>query len=99
MIEYDLVDKYFKNREEDLLLDVQLDINALKTRVKGINRQEISKLISQLIKEDSKSKEKLLDSIDNLIADYNILIAYYNKKFYKQGFKDAIEIKLMYDNE
>ena len=37
-------------------------------------------------------KEQLTSNIEDLIIDYNITMAYYNKKYYKQGFKDATNL-------
>lgn len=68
------------------------DITFLKNRLKNIDRKEINELISSIPKEKSNIKEKLTNSIDNLVADYNIIVAYYNKKYYKQGFIDATNI-------
>lgn len=93
MDEYKLIDRLFKYREEDGILDLQTDMSCLKNRVKGIKKEEIANLISTIPQENKVIKEKLLDSIDDLIADYNIMLAYYNKKYYKQGFEDALEIE------
>lgn len=90
MEEYKLIDKLFKYREEDGIKDIQEDMSFLKNRVKGIKREEIESLISDV---PQGNKEKILSNIDNLIADYNIMLAYYNKKYYKQGFEDALEIE------
>lgn len=90
MEEYKLIDKLFEIREEDGIKDIQNDICFLKNRVKGIKREEIESLISDV---PQGNKEKILSNIDNLIADYNIMLAYYNKKYYKQGFEDALEIE------
>lgn len=90
MEEYKLIDKLFELREEEGIKDIQIDMSYLKNRVKGIKREEIESLISNVPQEN---KEKLFSNIDNLIADYNIMLAYYNKKYYKQGFEDALEIE------
>ncbi len=95
MEKYKLIDTLFKFREEDNITDLQNDMSYLKNRVKGIKKEEIETLISNIPEENKIIKEKLLDSIDNLIADYNIMLAYYNKKYYKQGFEDAFKIEKM----
>lgn len=61
----------------------------MKQKIKDINRKEITKIINNIPQENNELKEKLETCIDNLIADYNIMLAYYNKKYYKQGFEDA----------
>lgn len=88
--EYNLLDKFFSYREEELLEGIDDDIKSLKNRLKCIDKKEIKSIIEDIPKENVELKEKLENGIDNLIADYNVLVAYCNKKFYKQGFNDAI---------
>ena len=88
--EYSLLDKVFSYREEEFLEEIDNDIKSLKDKLKCVDKKEIKNIISSISKENVELKEKLENGIDNLIADYNILVAYYNKKFYKQGFNDAI---------
>lgn len=93
MEEYNIIDKLYNLREEDSIMNVQTDIITLKNKIKGIKKEEITKLINNISQENKEIKEKLTHSIDNLVADYNIMLAYYNKKYYKQGFEDALEIE------
>jgi len=88
-MDYNLLDKFFEFREEESLDNIQNDMSILKNRVKDIKRNEISKLIESIPDENGKLKENLANSIENLVADYNVMLAYYNKKYYKQGFEDA----------
>ena len=67
-------------------------MGALKDRLKNIDRKEIDELISTSPEEKADIKQELTNSIDNLIADYNIIVAYYNKKYYKQGYIDATNL-------
>lgn len=90
MEEYKLIDKLFAVREEEGIKNIKNDMSYLKNRVKGIKIEEIESLISDI---PQKNKEKLLNNINDLIADYNIMLAYYNKKYYKKGFEDALEIE------
>lgn len=69
----------------------------LQQKIKGINREEITKIINNIPQGNAELKEKLTYTIDNLIADYNIMLAYYNKKYYKQGFEDAKNIMKICD--
>ena len=88
--EYNLLDKFFSYREEEFLEEIDEDKSSLKNRLKDIDKKEIKNIIKDIPENNTELKKKLENSIDNLVADYNILIAYYNKKFYKQGFNDAI---------
>lgn len=88
--EYNLLDRFFSYREEEFLEEIDDDIKSLKNRLKCVDKKEIKNIIKDIPNENIDLKEKLENGIDNLVADYNILVAYYNKKFYKQGFNDAI---------
>lgn len=88
--EYNLLDRFFIYREEEFLEEIDNDIKSLKDRLKCVDKKEIKNIISSIPKENIELKEKLENSIDNLVTDYNVLVAYYNKKFYKQGFNDAV---------
>ena len=97
--EYSLLDKVFSYREEEFLEEIDNDIKSLKDRLKCVDKKEIKNIISNIPKEKVELKEKLENGIDDLIADYNILVAYYNKKFYKQGFNDAIMLNCKCNKE
>ena len=68
------------------------DLTSLNDKIKGINKEEITKLISKIPDENDKLRKELTNKLNNLVADYNILVAYYNKKYYKQGFEDATNL-------
>lgn len=85
-----IVDKFFQYREEKFIDEIEEDINLLSNKIKDIKRRELTELVDSIPKENFVLKEKLINSIDNLIVDYNIMLAYYNKKYYKQGFEDAV---------
>lgn len=93
MNDYNIIDMLFLEREEETMSNIESDVLILKNKVKGAKKGEINNIIANFPKENNELKEKLLDYIDNLVADYNIMLAYYNKKYYKQGFEDALEIK------
>lgn len=97
--EYNLLDRFFSYREEEFLEEIDDDIKSLKNRLKCIDKKEIKNIIEDIPKENVELKEKLENGIDDLIADYNILVAYYNKKFYKQGFNDAIMLNCKCNKE
>lgn len=90
--EYDLLDKVFEYREGEFLENISDDFNLLKNKVKHVKKEEIDRLISNLPEEYNLLKEQLTSNIEDLIIDYNITMAYYNKKYYKQGFKDATNL-------
>lgn len=90
--EYNILDKFFNLREEELSEDIEIDTKCLKDMLKNIKQEDIVNKIETLPKEYSDIKNEILHALDDLIGNYNIKIAYYNKKYYKQGFKDAIDL-------
>lgn len=91
--EYTILDEFFNYREEELAEDIEEDIKCLKDKLKDVRQENIVANIEKLPDEDKELKKELLLQLDDLIANYNIKIAYYNKKYYKQGFQDAIRIQ------
>ncbi len=90
--EQTIINKFFNYTEEKFIDEIESDKVKLKNSLRNIERENITKLINQLSNENADIRDKLINSIDNLIADYNIKMAYYNKKYYKQGFIDASNI-------
>ncbi len=90
--DYSLLDKLFGYREEELSENIEVDTRCFKQILKNVKQEDIIKLIENLPDEYNEIKKDVLNKIDELIANYNIKISYYNKKYYKQGFKDAIDL-------
>lgn len=93
MEEYNILDKLYIYREEENLENIKSDMYILGNRLKDIERKEIDRLISNISRENANLKQQLRNSIDDIVANYNIMLAYYNKKYYKQGFEDAIYLE------
>lgn len=89
---YSLLDKLFNYREEELSENVDKDAKCFKQILKNVRQEDIVNLVNTLPEEYKETKKEILNKLDNLIANYNIKISYYNKKYYKQGFKDAIDL-------
>lgn len=90
MKEQNILDTFFNLRQDDLLEEMDMDRVCLKNRLKQINRQGLNDAINTLPDEYKTIKKDLYQKIDELVSDYEIKMAYYNKKYYKQGFNDAI---------
>lgn len=97
--ELKIIDKFFSFREEKFMEEITNDIDKLQkienNRI-NINREEINELICNIPEENKLLKEEIIKKIDNLVIDYNIAIAYYNKKYYRQGFCDAYLLQQEY---
>lgn len=91
--EEEILDKLFRLREEELGEDIEEDIKCLKDKLKDSKQEDLVQMIEELPNECAKFKKEILEKMDDLIMNYTIKIAYYNKKYYKQGFKDAIELE------
>lgn len=91
--ELKIIDKFFRYREEKFMEEITENIDALNklenNRI-NLNRKQINELVNTIPEEDIK--EQILNKVDNLIADYNIAIAYNNKRYYRQGFLDSMQI-------
>ncbi|MBO5478315.1 MAG: hypothetical protein J6A04_01110 [Clostridia bacterium] len=92
MKENDILDAFFNLRQEDMLEDGKEDIKVLEKTLKDITTQQLQNTIQDLPEECKEIKEKLSEQLDDLVINYQIKMAYYDKKYYKQGFNDAIMI-------
>lgn len=90
--DYNILDRFFYLRDEEISEDIELDSKYLKTVLKNVKEESIEQKIQTLPDQYNDIKKDILNKIDDLIGDYNIKIAYYNKKYYKQGFRDAIDL-------
>jgi len=91
--ELKIMDKFFRFREEKFMEEITLDmesIEKLENNKINVNKRKINELVNQIPEENKLLKEEILNRVDDLIADYNVAIACNNKKFYKQGFQDAM---------
>lgn len=91
--EYTILDRFFYDREEELAEDIETDALCLKDKLKNVRQEDMVHVIETLPQEFQEIKIKMLLQLDDLIANYNVKIAYYNKKYYKQGFKDAVALE------
>lgn len=92
MKEQNIIDTFFDLRQDDMLEEMDTDRASLRNVLKQINQKELKNIINTLPDEYETVKKDLYEKIDNLVGDYEIKMAYYNKKYYKQGFHDAIMI-------
>ena len=87
-----ILDTFFDLRRDDLLEELNEDRACLKNAIKQVHIQELQKSIDTLPKEYEEVKNNIYNYIDTITANYEIKRAYYDKKYYKQGFNDAILI-------
>lgn len=90
MKEQNIIDTFFDLRQDDMLEEMDTDRASLRNVLKQINQKELKNIINTLPDEYETVKKDLYEKIDELVSDYEIKIAYYNKKYYKQGFSDAV---------
>ncbi len=90
MKEEKIIDRFFNIRQDDFLEEMSTDIEFLKPVLKQENRKKIQENIDEIPNEYEDLKTRLKNNIDDLISNYEIKMAYYHKKYYKQGFEDAI---------
>lgn len=90
MKEENIIDRFFNIRQDEFLEEMAEDISVLSPILKRENKKKLKENIDEIPNEYEELKTKLKDNIDDLISNYEIKMAYYHKKYYKQGFKDAI---------
>ena len=90
MKEENIIDTFFNIRQDEFLEEMGEDIDILKPILKQENKRELQQNINEIPNEYEELKTKLKNNIDDLISNYEIKMAYYHKKYYKQGFKDAV---------
>lgn len=78
----------FERREEELYKITEEVKENLKKKAEI--KMDIIKMIEQL-NDDEIIKEMMRKSIEKYIEILNTEIAFYNEKFYKNGFKDGIK--------
>lgn len=90
MKEENIIDTFFNIRQDEFLEEMGEDIDILRPVLKQENKKELQQNINEIPNEYEELKTKLKNGIDDLISNYEIKMAYYHKKYYKQGFKDAV---------
>lgn len=90
MKEENIIDTFFNIRQDEFLEEMGEDIDILRPVLKQENKKELQENINEIPNEYEELKTKLKNGIDDLISNYEIKMAYYHKKYYKQGFKDAV---------
>ena len=84
----DILDKIYEIRQEDFEAESSKDREYLSQILNEVKVEKIEEKINEVLnKEEAKNITK---KIELLVENYEIQIAYYSKKNYKQGFKDAI---------
>ncbi len=91
-MEENILDKFFYIREEEISENIKEDTENLKSKLKKVKQEDINNIIEKLPEEYFEIKRELKDKVEDLIINYNIKIAYYNKKYYICAFNDAINL-------
>ncbi len=90
MKEENIIDTFFNIRQDEFLEEMGEDIDILRPVLKQENKKQLQESINEIPNEYEDLKTKLKNGVDDLISNYEIKMAYYHKKYYKQGFKDAV---------
>lgn len=94
----DMLNKIYNVRQEDLEENANEDRRILAEKLNNTSMEKIEEILKNKIKEDDE-RQKLLKQLDELIENYEIKMAYYAEKNYKQGFKDAIKLYMQCSQE
>ena len=89
--EINMLDRIYNTRLYDFEKNANIDRKELANKLNNVTMEEIEKILQDNLKEQYK-KQEIIGKLDKLIEDYEIKIAYYMEKRYKQGFIDAIHL-------
>ncbi len=89
--EINMLDKIYNTRMYDFEQNASVDRKELAEKLNNITMKEIEKILQDNLKEQYK-KQEIIEKLDKLVENYEIKMAYYMEKRYKQGFIDAIHL-------
>ena len=87
----DMLDKIYTARQYDFEDRANMDRKELADKLNHITIEEVEAVIQKNIEEEYK-KQELMEKLDKLVENYEIKMAYYMEKGYKQGFKDGVNL-------
>lgn len=87
----DMLDKIYAARQYDFESKASIDRKELENKLNHITIDEVEAVIQQKIKEED-NRQELIEKLDKLVENYEIKMAYYMEKGYKQGFKDGVNL-------
>ena len=95
-IDNSLLDTIYREREDSLYQHTEIDNKNIKEITKNlpITYEDLLVAIKNLPPHFNSTREFILEKLEGYIERQNSLIAYYNEKFYKNGFCDGIKIIL-----
>ena len=84
-----MLDKIYNIREEE----ININDAELRNKLNEVTLDEIKNYIENNM-DNKENQENILKKLDLLIEKYEIKMANYLEKGYKQGFKDAVNLIL-----
>ena len=87
----DMLDKIYTARQYDFEKSANIDRKELANKLNHITIEEVEDVIQKNIEAQYK-KQELMEKLDKLVENYEIKMAYYMEKGYKQGFKDGVNL-------
>ena len=89
----EILEKIFEAREEELAKITEQDKIVMKEMKRLEKHDLLNKQINQIPKEFLELKKSILKLLDNYITSIDNEGVYFNKKYYIEGFKDAMKLK------
>ena len=93
-----MLDRIYNTRMYDFEQNANIDRKELAEKLNNVTMEEIEKILQDSLKEQYK-KQEIIGKLDKLVENYEIKMAYYMEKRYKQGFIDAIHLIKECDNK
>ena len=85
----DILSKLYEARQNDLECQNAKEREEIKEQLNEVTIEMLQTMIEENIPEQNKQQE-ILKKLEKLIENYEIKMAFYMEKRYKQGFKDAV---------
>ena len=91
-----LIEKIYQEREDSLYQHTALDNEKIKeiNKQNPISYENLLSAIENLPPHFNNTREFILERLEGYIDRQNCLVAYDNKKFYKNGFRDGVQLML-----
>lgn len=92
----DMLSKIFECRQYDIEEDSQEDQIFFQEKLNDIDLNTIYEIIDNVCVEEELIRNNLHELLQKLIENYDMKIAYYTEKYYKQGIVDGMNLQQNY---
>ena len=92
----DMLSKIFECRQYDIEENREEDKIYFEEMLNDIDLNRIYKIIDNVCMQEELIRDNLHELLQKLIENYDMKIAYYSEKYYKQGLIDGMNLQQNY---